>query len=60
MKRTYTVSKEERSGLWYAHKAGFSRIPVFGSFRKNKRAAQRIAANCMAISLKEYLQLKEV
>jgi len=60
MKRTYTVSKDEKSGLWYAHKAGFSWIPVFGSFRKSKRAAQRIAADCMAISLKEYLQLKEV
>ena len=60
MKRTYTVSKDNESGLWYAHKAGFSQIPVFGSFRKSKRAAQRIAADCMAISLKEYLQLKEV
>ena len=60
MKRYYTVSKDEKSGLWYAHKAGFSLIPVFESFRKNKRAAQRIAADCMAISLKEYLQLKEV
>ena len=60
MKRIYTVSKDENSGLWYAHKAGFSYIPVFGSFRKTKRAAQRVAADCMAISLKEYLQLKEV
>ena len=60
MKRTYTVSKDERSGLWYAHKAGFSRIPVFRSFSKSKRAAQKHAANKMAISLKEYLQLKDV
>ena len=60
MKRIYTVSKDEKSGLWYAHKAGFSWIPVFGSFRKSKRAAQRIAADCMALSLKEYLHLKEV
>ena len=60
MKRIYTVSKDEKSGLWYAHKVGFSYIPVFGSFRKTKRAAQKHAAACMAISLKEYLQLKEV
>ena len=60
MKRYYTVSKDEKSGLWYAHKAGFSWIPVFGSFSKSKRAAQKHAANLMAISLKEYLQLKEV
>ena len=57
-KRTYTVSKDEKSGLWYAHKTGFPWIPVFGSFSKNKRDAQRIAANCMALTLKEYLQLK--
>ena len=60
MKRIYTVSKDEKTGLWYAHKAGFSRIPVFGSFSKSKRAAQKHAANIMGITLKEYLQLKEV
>jgi len=59
MKRIYTVSKDEKSGLWYAHKAGFSWIPVFGSFSKSKRAAQKHAADCMALQLKEYLQLKE-
>jgi hypothetical protein len=58
MKRTYTVSKEEKSGLWYAHKVGFPWIPVFGSFRKSKKAAQQVAADCMALPLKEYLQLK--
>ena len=58
MKRTYTVSKDEKSGLWYAHKVGFPWIPVFGSFSKSKRAAQRVAADCMALPLKEYLQLK--
>lgn len=58
MKRTYTVSKDKRSGLWYAHKVGFPWIPVFGSFNKSKRAAQQIAADCMALQLKEYLKLK--
>jgi hypothetical protein len=58
MKRTYTVSKDEKSGLWYAHQVDFPRIPVFGSFSKNKRAAQRVAAACMGLPLKEYLQLK--
>lgn len=60
MKRIYTVSQDEKSGLWYVHKAGFPWIPLFGSFRKTKKAAQRIAADCMALPLKEYLQLKEV
>ena len=58
MRKTYTVSKDGKSGLWYAHKVGFSWIPVLGSFSKSKRAAQRVAADCMWLSLKEYLQLK--
>ena len=37
MKRHYTVSKDEKSGLWYAHKAGFPWIPVLGTFSKTKR-----------------------
>lgn len=28
----YTVSKDVKSGLWYAHKEGFAYVPVFGSF----------------------------
>ena len=58
MKRTYTVSKDNKTGLWYAHKVGYPRIPVYGSFSKSKRTAQKYAANCMGISLKEYLRLK--
>ena len=58
MKRTYTVSKDEKSSMWYAHKVGYPWIPVFGSCSKSKRAAQRVAADCMALPLKEYLQLK--
>jgi len=58
MKRTYTVSKDEKSGFWYAHKVGFSRIPVFGSFSKNKKEAQKHAANMMGITLKEYYKTK--
>ncbi|MFY9421933.1 MAG: hypothetical protein WAP91_02875 [Bacilli bacterium] len=58
MKRTYTVSKS-KSGAWYVHKVGYPWIPVLGSFRKSKRAAQRVAAEWMGLPLKEYLQLKE-
>lgn len=57
MKRTYVVSKDE-TGLWYAHMADFPKIPVFGSFSKNKKAAQKHAANMMGISLKEYYKTK--
>ena len=59
MKRTYTVSKDEKTGLWYAHKVGFSYIPVLGSFSRSKRTAQKYAADCMCIPLKEYLKIKE-
>jgi hypothetical protein len=40
----YVVSKDEKSGLWYVHLDGFPYVPVFGSFRETKRAAQRIAS----------------
>ena len=59
MKRYYTISKAEKSGLWYAHKAGYPWIPVLGTFSKTKRAAQKHAADLMAISLKEYLNCKK-
>lgn len=39
----YMVSRDEKSGMWYVHLEGFPYVPVFGSFRKTKRAAQRIA-----------------
>lgn len=31
-KTNYTVSKDKKSGLWYAHMKGFAYVPVFGSF----------------------------
>jgi len=58
MKRNYTVSKDEKSGMWYAHMVGFSYIPVFGSFSKSKKSAQKHAADMIALSLKEYMKLK--
>jgi hypothetical protein len=58
MKKTYTVSKDEKSGMWYAHMIGFSYIPVFGSFSRSKRVAQKHAADMMALTLKEYVQMK--
>lgn len=58
MRRTYIVSKDEKSGMWYAHMVGFSYIPVWGSFSKSKRKAQKHAADCMGLSLKEYFKTK--
>ena len=36
----------------------FPKIPVFGSFSKNKKTAQKHAANKMGITLKEYYKTK--
>lgn len=58
MKRTYAVSKDDKTSLWYAHRVGFPWIPVLGSFSKNKKEAQKHAANMMGITLKEYYKTK--
>lgn len=39
----YVVSFDPKAGMWYVHLEGFPYVPVFGSFTKSKRAAQRIA-----------------
>jgi hypothetical protein len=41
--RTYTVSKDIKSGMWYAHAKGYSYIPVFGSFSEKKSEAMEYA-----------------
>lgn len=43
MRKRYTVSKEIKSGLWYAHMKGFAYIPVFGSFCEKKSDAMEYA-----------------
>jgi hypothetical protein len=61
MKITYTVSKEKSSNRWYAHKVGFSNIPVMserGTFGTKKNALH-IAADCMGIPYKEYMKLRQ-
>ena len=41
--REYTVSKDSKSGLWYAHMKGYSYIPVSGSFSEKKSEAKEYA-----------------
>lgn len=55
---TYEVSKE-KGGQWYAHPAGRKGAPIAAS-RGEKKKAMKFAANCMGISLKEYLKLRKV
>lgn len=57
MKKTYTVSKDKDSGLWYAHIVGLSYVPVFGSFG-SKNHAMKCAAEHMGLPLSEYKKLK--
>lgn len=51
----YTVS-QDKNGFWYAHRVGYSHIPVFGSWSKSKRTAQQFAANSMGLTLTEYFR----
>lgn len=37
----YVVSKDSKSGLWYAHAEGYAYIPVAGSFSEKKAEIER-------------------
>lgn len=39
MLKNYTVSKDSKSGMWYAHHKKFPYIPVSGSFSEKKSEA---------------------
>lgn len=41
--RNYTVSKDNKSGLWYAHHKNFPYIPINGSFSEKKSDAMEYA-----------------
>lgn len=41
--RGYTVSKDSKSGLWYAHMKGYAYVPVSGSFSEKKSEAMEYA-----------------
>ena len=41
--RNYTVSKDSKSGMWYAHAKGYTHIPVAGSFSEKKSEAMEYA-----------------
>ena len=56
MTKKYTISKD--GPLYYAHKIGFSYIPVGGSFG-SKQHATKCAANCMGLTVKDYNSLKQ-
>lgn len=39
----YTVSKDSKSGMWYAHHRKFSNIPVIGSTSEKKSISMEYA-----------------
>lgn len=39
----YTVSKDSKTGMWYAHLDGFAYVPVAGSFCEKKADAREYA-----------------
>lgn len=41
--KNYTVSKDSKSGIWYAHHKKFPYIPVSGSFSERKTDAMEYA-----------------
>lgn len=45
----YTVSKDQRSGMWYAHQRGYAYIPICGSFSNKKSGSLEYAKmyNCL-------------
>lgn len=46
MERNYVVSKDRKSGLWYAHLKGYAYVPVSGSFSMKKSEAMEYAKMC--------------
>ena len=42
----YTVSKDNKTGMWYAHMRGYDYIPVSGSFSEKKSEAMEYAKMC--------------
>lgn len=41
--KKYTVSKDIKSELWYAHMKGFDYVPIAGSFSEKKSEAMEYA-----------------
>ena len=57
--RSYAVSRDKGSGLWYVHQEGYAWLPVFGSFTKSRAEAQRQAALYSGfLARKEYSDAK--
>lgn len=62
MKLLYTVSKDQFSNLWYAHKIGFANIPAMISGRRtfgSKKYALNNAAIMQGLLYRDYMILRK-
>ena len=50
--KKYVVSKDMKSGLWYAHRKDFPQIPISGSFSEKKSEAREYAKMYMGLQNK--------
>ena len=47
--KKYTVSKDAKSGLWYAHREDLPHIPIGGSFSEKKSESREYAKMYMCL-----------
>ena len=50
--KKYVVSKDTKSGLWYAHREDLSHVPISGSFSEKKSESKEYAKMYMGLQKK--------
>lgn len=50
--KNYIVSKDRKSGLWYAHREDLPHVPIGGSFSEKKSEAKEYAKMYMGLQNK--------
>ena len=50
--KKYIVSKDKKSGLWYAHRENLPHVPIAGSFSEKKSDAREYAKMYMGLQNK--------
>ena len=50
--KKYVVSKDTKSGLWYAHREDLPHVPISGSFSEKKSESKEYAKMYMGLQNK--------
>lgn len=50
--KKYVVSKDKKSGLWYAHREDLTHVPIGGSFSEKKSESREYAKMYMGLQNK--------